>query len=318
MNKFLLVAIAYVKSMRPYTFFVTGTAGILGIVAVGDVILSGRNILVLILLFSSYGINQVINDLLGRKEDKYNAPMRPLVSGELTKKNAIFVTLILFIFGAIGTYFLNPWALVIYFLAYLMNFIYEHLKGIPFLGNIWFGFMIALAPLFGAMAVAGYDFGQIVNDRSLLSLAVLVAASSSALCYYTFFKDYEGDRIAGKKTAIVALGLKRVRYLNLPISLLPFLLLAFFISFGFLNFGNNIIFLILAAAAFFFCQYAAIYTFNHLDRSQKALELNFECVPLFFCSLIALFDAWLGAIIFILSFVLVKSFYFLMYRKKFY
>jgi len=317
-NKAIIIINAYIKSMRPYTFFVTGTAGILGLLLVENQGGIWRNILILALLFTSYGINQVINDLLGSKEDKYNAPLRPLVSGEISRKTTILITFSLFLAGGIATYFLNPYALILYFSAYFMNIIYEGLKGIPFLGNVWFGFMIALAPLYGALASTNLSLLNILRYPNLICFTILVAASSSALCYYTYFKDYEGDKKAGKKTIIVALGLEQVKYLNFPTSILPFLLTWGFLHFGLLNFEVNYIFLSLMLIAFSFCLYSAFFSFKNLDKDKKALELNFECTPLFLSSLIALLEPIIGIFLFIFSFVAIKIFYWLMYRKDFY
>ena len=63
--------------MRPYTFFITGIAGLIGMLLVSSSVSLLQKIVVLLLLFSSYGVNQVINDLIGMKEDKINAPNRP-------------------------------------------------------------------------------------------------------------------------------------------------------------------------------------------------------------------------------------------------
>ena len=70
---------AYIKSMRPYTFFITGIAGLVGMLLVSSSVNLLQRIIVLLLLFSSYGINQIINDLIGTKEDKINAPKRPII-----------------------------------------------------------------------------------------------------------------------------------------------------------------------------------------------------------------------------------------------
>lgn len=318
MNKTIIFIKAYIKSLRPYTFFVTGTAGILGLLLVENQGGIWRNFIILVLLFSSYGLNQVINDLLGAKEDKYNAPLRPLVSGELDKKNTILITFFIFSAGAIITYFLNPYALVIYFSAYLMNFIYERLKAVPFIGNLWFGFMIALAPLYGALASSDLTLYDILHFPNLIYLSILVVASSSALCYYTFFKDYEGDKRAGKKTVVVALKPERAKYLNFPMSILPFFLTWIFIHFSLLDFEISYTFLFFISIAFLFCIYAGYFCFQNLDKPKEALELNFECTPLFLSSLIILLNLTIGIFLFISSFILIKFFYRLMYKKNFY
>ena len=60
---------AYVKSMRLYYAFITGIAGWIGVSFYGfcmpehvDLV---RNGLILVMLFLSWGINQIVNDYLG-------------------------------------------------------------------------------------------------------------------------------------------------------------------------------------------------------------------------------------------------------------
>ena len=81
---------AYIKSMRLYYFFVTGIAGWIGVVyyeymnstltgnTIAGTSYSGKKIVILLLLFLSWGINQIINDFLGLKEDRINALLRLL------------------------------------------------------------------------------------------------------------------------------------------------------------------------------------------------------------------------------------------------
>jgi geranylgeranylglycerol-phosphate geranylgeranyltransferase len=75
---------AYIKSMRLYYSFVTGIAGWIGVAYYEFIALSSteytteiippteKKLVILILLFLSWGINQIVNDYLGRKEDRIN------------------------------------------------------------------------------------------------------------------------------------------------------------------------------------------------------------------------------------------------------
>lgn len=318
MNRYLKFLKAYIKSMRPYTFLITGSAGILGMLLVGANFRNWKSVVILLLLFTSYGLNQVINDLLGQEEDKYNAPERPLVSGELKKKSAISFTFLLVLIGAVATYFLNPQALIVYFLAYLMNFIYERLKGFPFGGNLWFGIMISLAPLYGALVVSGESLLNIISNLNLIYLILIVISSASSLCYFTFFKDYKGDKKANKRTLIVALGPEKASYYGIPIALLPFGMVWAGFQFNILTFGFNYIFLILILTALALCLYMLYYLINNLEKQKRILEFNFECTALFLNSLVALLRPMMGLFLFILSFFLIKFTYFLMYKNEFY
>ena len=68
----------YIRSMRLYYAFITGISGWIGVAfyhfLFPDRADAWRSALILCLLFLSWGINQIINDYLGLKEDRINAP----------------------------------------------------------------------------------------------------------------------------------------------------------------------------------------------------------------------------------------------------
>ncbi len=309
---------AYIKSMRPYTFFITGIAGLIGMLLVSSSVSLLQKTIVLLLLFSSYGVNQIINDLVGIKEDKINAPKRPSVSGELNKRKAVILTICIFFIGAILTYFFNPYALIIYFLGYFANFLYEYLKRIPLIGNIWFGLMISLAPIYGALAITNLTLLRALSNLNLLYAVILIALSSSTLCYFTYFKDYLGDKQENIKTLIVILPSKYSKYFNFLMSLIPFLVLTILFYFKLWSLEINNAFLILVFIAFILMQYTSFLHLKDKIDYKKSLELNFESIVLFQTSLIALINPLLSIVLFILSFLTIKIIFNRMYKKELY
>ena len=318
MGKFLR---AYIKSMRPYTFFITGIAGLIGMLLVKSSVSILQQVIVLVLLFSSYGVNQIINDLLGLREDKWNAPLRPSISGELDKRNAIITTFIIVVLGAIITFFFNPYALIIYCVGYLFSILYEYIKGIPVIGQFWFGFLISLATIYGALAITNQTLFQILNNADLMYMALLVMLSSATMCYFTYFKDYLGDKKEGKKTLIVLLTPNYARKLNFLMSLLPFIVLLCICYFNLWSLRINSCFLILTTIAFILSQYTSLLYYkrhNNSDKEKSNLELNFESTVLFQVSLIALVNPLLAVILFIFSFLMIKIIFTSMYKKNLY
>jgi len=87
---------AYIKSMRLYYAFITGIAGWVGVsfyqFAMPEHYSHARATLLLVMLFLSWGVSQIINDYLGLREDRINAPNRPMVTGELDPRNALIVS----------------------------------------------------------------------------------------------------------------------------------------------------------------------------------------------------------------------------------
>lgn len=293
--------------MRPYLFFITGIAGWLGILFANTTASILRQIVVLSILFISWGINQITNDLLGVKEDKINAPHRPIASGELNQKYVLSVTFFLFLLGAVITFFLNPYALIIYFAGYIFNIVYEYLKGIPLLGNIWFGILIAVVPFYGALAVSKGNLMSVLYNKDLIYIALFIALISSTMTFFTYFKDYSGDKQAKKKTLVVLLSPEKARFLNFIASSLPFLILFVVLSFNLWQPKTNLFFWILLSIAFIILQYTALLYFKNPrgKTTYYSLKWNFEGATLFQVAFMALISPLLSIIVFISGFILV-------------
>ncbi|MGA1872952.1 MAG: UbiA family prenyltransferase [Thermoplasmatota archaeon] len=309
---------AYLRSTRPYTFFITGTAGLCGILAVGGGSDLLRTSISLVLLFSAYGINQVVNDLLGSREDRINKVSRPLVTGELDRSKAWQMTGLLFVAGAVVTFFLNPYALIVYVAGYAFNVIYEELKGVPVLGNLWFGAMISLAPIYGAMTTGALTPGDVINERALVYVVLLVAVLQSNMCYFTYFKDVEGDRKAGKRTLVVFLGPAISRYVNLAVFPLPFLLLGALIISGAMEQGAGPVPIFLLSMSMLLNFIMVLVLIRDPASGRLPLELNFQGAVLFQNGLVALFSPLPGAILGTVSFISILVIFRIMYRKGFY
>ena len=309
---------AYIKSMRPYTFFVTGFAGLLGMLLVNNSVSLVQKIIVLIVLFLSYGVNQIVNDLLGLKDDKINAPKRPSVTGELNKIKAIILTVIIFILGAILSYYFSPYALIIYLIGYSANVLYEYFKGIPLLGNLWFGVMIALAPLYGALAITSMTLMDIFDNSNLIYVSLLILLSSSTLCYFTYFKDYLGDKATNKKTLVVLLSPKKSKLVSYILTMIPFIFLITIFIFNLWILKLNNIFIFLIIATFLMSQLTFYFCCFNFKNKRIGLELNFLTSVLFEISLIAIIIPSIAIILYFMSALIVHIIFRMMYKKELY
>lgn len=307
MKRYNLGILAYVKSMRPYLFFISGMAGWLGIVFSGANVFIGRVIVVLSVVFIGWGVNQVINDLLGLKEDRINAPHRPLVSGELPIEMAIILSLFLFILGGIVTYLLNPQAIALFLLVFVLNIVYEYSKRIPLLGNIVFGFLLAPCVYYGAMCINNKRLIEALLDARILLFAIAVVLINITMAFFTYYKDFIGDKATGNRTIIVQLGPVKVRYLNFLVSILPFAIIIFIMFFSAWRNAINIYFIAFMLVTFIVLQYTAILFFRKPQGSSTyhSLKWNFRGAVLFETSFIALVNPLLAGFLYLINFILV-------------
>ena len=229
-------AFAYVKSMRLYFAFITGIAGWIGVSFYHFLMPQNasypRSSLILCMLFLSYGINQVVNDYFGLKEDRINAPNRPMVTGELNAKAALMVSVALMAGVIVLSWFLSPWATLPVIAGVLLNILYEFAKSWSLLGNVVFGLSIAMCAAYGFLASGPLPDPVFTSNRVCVFL--LVAILNALMTYYTYFKDYRGDAAAGKRTFVVKYGLRTARYAGVAGAFLPTLAFFFFQFMGWL------------------------------------------------------------------------------------
>ena len=315
----------YVKSMRLYYSFVTGIAGWIGVsyydyvarsqgtIGTSKIIRSievapstEKKLVILLLLFLSWGINQIFNDYLGRKEDRINAPERPMVSGKLHPQKAVWLSISLLVITVFITiFYLEPIALIPLVIGVGLNLVYEYAKGYGILGNIVFGVMISMCGLFGFFASGPMET---YLTKSRISALLFIALLNGLMTYYTYFKDYIGDKAAMKRTIIVKHGIKKNKIISIISSFLPSIL--FFISYyGFQSFEielNNT-FKILGVLTIFLQIWTGILFYKNPvgEMTYYSLVTNFRACTCGQTAIIALFNPDLGMILFLCSYVFV-------------
>lgn len=308
---------AYIKSMRIYYAFVTGIAGWIGMAfyeyiakspfqTVEVVPETEKKAVVLVMLFLSWGINQIINDYLGLKEDRVNAPDRPMVNGELNPRKALILTGFLLLISLLTTYlYLEPIALFPAILGILFNILYEYAKAHGILGNVVFGLMISTCTAYGFLASGPTTSPYFTYSR--VSVLILVAVMNGLMTFYTYFKDYEGDKAAGKRTIIVRLGVDKSRYLAVVSALLPAAIFLLLYLNNFIAARVNNMFLILAGLTFFLEIWTGYLYFKNPqgERTYYSLAADFRACICGQATLIALFNTELAMLLFLVSYIFV-------------
>jgi geranylgeranylglycerol-phosphate geranylgeranyltransferase len=309
---------AYVRSMRLYYSFVTGIAGWIGVAyyeyLAGNPLTRTvevappleKKLTILAILFLSWGVNQIINDYLGRAEDRINAPQRPMVRGELNPQLALLTSGALLTVAALVTWFyLEPVAVVFLVSGVLLNLVYESAKAHGLLGNLVFGLMITMAPLYGAYASGSTGATLLQSNR--ISVLILVLVLNGLMTYYTYFKDYRGDLLAGKRTLVVTLGLRRARWLAVASAFSPILLFGLLRLSGLLTTPLNNTFVVLGLVTVFLQVWTGLLFWSNPSGAKAfaSLETNFRACACGQATLISLFNPDLAMWLFIFSYIFV-------------
>jgi len=307
---------AYVKTMRLYYAFITGIAGWIGVSFYFYIIVRDqqralttldyqKGALILTILFASWGINQVFNDWLGLPEDRINAPNRPMVTGELNVKWALTTSLTLMGIACIISWFLNPHSLIPMIAGFLLNFLYEYSKAWGLWGNVIFGLMISTCTMYGFLA-SGPTPDPIFTSNRLCGL-FLVALMNGLMTYFTYFKDYEGDKAAGKDTFIVRHGIDRARVVGIYGAFLPTITFFFFRWMDWFPFDYTEHFVYCGVMTIFLQIWTAVRFYNQPvgPRAYFSNATNFRACACGQVALISIFNGTLGLYLFSTTYVFI-------------
>lgn len=301
---------AYIKSMRLYYAFVTGIAGWVGVayyeyIAKEPIDLL-KKVIILIVLFMSWGINQIINDYLGLKEDRINAPLRPMVTGELSPIKALITSTILLLisFFVMGIY-LEPIAIIPALVGVLLNIVYEYAKGHGIIGNIVFGIMISMSLAVGFLAAGPLEYPYI--SKGLFALIIIVAVINAVMTFYTYFKDYKGDKESGKKTLVVKYGIRKSRIIALIFVFIPALSFVVMYPLALADTKINEVFVYLAIISLILQFWTGFlyYKYPEGEKTYYSLSSNFRTCSCAQAALIALFNPQLAMLLYIAAYVFV-------------
>ncbi len=155
----------------------------------------------------SWGIGQLINDLVDVEADRIDAPHRPGVHGLLPEGPTVGIAILLALLVAAAVGSAQPSALLLLILSALLMLAYQPAKRIVGMGNLAHG------ALMGSVAALGF-VSAVPSARLSESLVnaggVVLVTGLSAATYLqaNYEKDASGDRVAGYHTLAHALGLR--------------------------------------------------------------------------------------------------------------
>ncbi|MCD7781106.1 MAG: UbiA family prenyltransferase [Methanosphaera sp.] len=188
---------SYIEILRLPNVLMAMIAVIL--MAIVDHVYTWNIILGAICVFISTGSGNTINDYYDYEIDKINKPNRPIPSGQIDRKTALYYSIILFIISIIIGFYISTQAGIVVLLCALLEILYaKDLKKRVLIGNIAVSLLTGLTFIFG---------GLITNDvltGSLLGLFALLMTLSREIIKDC--EDIEGDKMEGANTYAIAYG----------------------------------------------------------------------------------------------------------------
>ncbi len=154
-------------------------------------------------IFISMG-SFAINDYFDVEVDKANKKKRPLVTGELSRSSALYLTFIFMAIGIIASALINVYCLVIAIIFAAFSLLYSYkIKELPLAGNSYIAFSMAIPFVFGNYVVSS-GLGS-----SIILVSIMIFLSGIAREIHGTIRDYEGDvRMRKAKTLPGVIGKK--------------------------------------------------------------------------------------------------------------
>jgi geranylgeranylglycerol-phosphate geranylgeranyltransferase len=222
--------------------------------------------LVFLVVFLISGAGNAINDYYDFKIDSINRPERPIPSGRVKLKEALYVSYLLFALGTFTAFSIQQICGVIAFFNSLMLILYaKTLKSTPFLGNLSIGYLTGSTFLFGA-SVFGFE-----GLKALFVLFVLSALAITAREIVKDIEDMEGDKMEGIDTLPLRIGAKKASYIAVLIGFL----VIFFSPLPYLMsvLGLPYLYFVLLADLGFFAAIHQLLTLKNPAKSSKMFKI---------------------------------------------
>lgn len=163
---------------------------------------------IFLMVFLATGAGNMLNDYYDVDIDRINKPNRPLPSGRIKLKEAVYSTILCFSVALLIAFKINPTAGIIGFVnVFILIWYAKSLKRTVLLGNLSIAYLTGSTFLFGA-SFFGTD-GIIV----MLPLAVLAFLATAAREIVKDIEDVKGDAEDGAVTFPIKYGRKPAAYL---------------------------------------------------------------------------------------------------------
>jgi geranylgeranylglycerol-phosphate geranylgeranyltransferase len=154
--------IGYLKLTRPQNNLIAALSVLVGALVAGGIEYWWGVVFASISAFFISGGGNCLNDFFDVEIDKINKPFRPLPKGEISKRSALWFSVILFFVGLCLSLFIRPLSLVIATVTVIFLILYAHtLKRKLFGGNFTVGLVSALAFVYGGITTNDFRLSLI-------------------------------------------------------------------------------------------------------------------------------------------------------------
>jgi len=192
----------FLRLIRPLNCLMMGFAVIVGASLVSSLNFSMNLLLGFITSFTLTGASMAINDYYDRDIDAINEPKRPIPSGRVSPKEALFFALVLSLVGFIAASMTNTPCLIVAVIAWIASMTYVtkgKRTGLP--GNFLVSICVAIPFIYGGFVVEKIELPIVI-------FAAIVFLSNTGREITKGIVDVRGDIYRNIRTIAVLYGEK--------------------------------------------------------------------------------------------------------------
>lgn len=210
------------------------------------------------------GASNALNQVTDLKGDKISKPYRPIPRGDITIKQALIVSFILYAFSISLSFLVNPMFIVFIFLIIGFTITYSippRLKDVLYINQLWVGIPRGLLGILASWSVFGNALQPLPIAIGLIAMSFLIGGSITK-----DITDSIADKKTGTHTLVNTFGVKKAAIIAFPFMFFPFLMIPMLIDMGIL--GPSLIVLTILAIPSYFISRLMIKN----DKKGKRLE----------------------------------------------
>lgn len=214
-----------------------------------------------------------LNDYFDVETDKLNNKKTPIVTGEITKNNALLISILLLLFGIFVSLPLGINALMIAIVFAILSVLYNYkLKDVALIGNIIISMSMAIVFIFTEMAVSN----TITSTSIFMGLTSMFSGLGREI--YKTVQDVEGDvKARNSKTLPVLIGKTLSIHLG-SFSILIALLGAIYMFFEIIPMKENLAYLFTAGISIILFLNAILLVYSKEKDFEKIRNLTLKAM----------------------------------------
>jgi len=217
--------------MRPYLLFISGIAGLAGMVLGNPLTeINTLHFLAFLSFFLSYGFGQALTDCYQVDTDKISSAYRPLSQGIIRVADVKKISTLGLVLCVVFLLLPNFRNVLLGILSILGLWSYSKVKRkFWYLGPIHNALIVALLPIMGFLVTSQGSFKELF-DSMLFWLIILNFFAYANFVLIGYLKDITADRMTGYKTFPVVQGWNKTIYVGIVISIIASLSAAILID----------------------------------------------------------------------------------------